>query len=45
MRDNYSDYYMTTREIAKEFGISHQRVEQIIDRAIEKLRKIYPYSL
>ena len=26
---------MTTREIADHLGISHQRVEQIIDRAIK----------
>lgn len=35
---NYNDYYMTTREIADIMGISKQRVCQILESAIKKLR-------
>lgn len=37
---NRGDYYMTNEEIARTLGISKQRVQQIVDRAIEKLRDL-----
>lgn len=38
---NYSEYHMSAKEIGEELGISKQRVCQIIDRALKKLRENY----
>lgn len=35
---NYQDYHMTLQEIANIEGVSKQWIQQIVDRAIKKLR-------
>lgn len=34
-------YYMTNSQISKELSISAQRVQQIINNALKKLKKLY----
>lgn len=43
--DDYSDYYMSTQEIADTLGVSKQRVQQIIEGAFKKLERLIKKNL